>query len=287
LRIAFGRLPAAEQRFSPQVATSMKGSKPMNTEHFIVLAIIVVMAAVPARLLIRRYRHVFVVSEGFNGLLYHNGKLIGSLKAGRHVRWGRYYHVAPIDSRKVLLQVQGQEVLSADNIAVKLSVVLTTQVVDAAKATTLVDNWATHIYNAAQGAIRAAVAAVDLEALLKQRAGISEQVRQAIGPLANDIGVDVHAVEVRDIMLSGDLRKAFSDVVKAKQEGQAALERARGESSALRNLSNAARLLDDQPALATLRLLQALSDNNSKQTIVMNDISAFAAVMKQRPTSKD
>ena len=58
---------------------------------------------------------------------------------------------------------------------------------------------------------------------------------------------------------SAELKRAFADVLKAKQEGQAALERARGESAALRNLANAARLLDGNPALQNLRLLQSLT----------------------------
>lgn len=262
----------------------------MTTEYYILIAAIVVAATLTAKVLVARYRHEFVVSEGFVGLLYHNGKLVGSLVTGRHIRWGRLYHIASIDTRKVLLQVAGQEVLSADNVSVKLSVVLTTQIVDAVKATTVADNHVLHLYSATQTAIRAAVATVNLDALLNQRVAISTQLREALAPLADAIGVQVDGVEVRDVMLPGDLRKAFSQVLKAKQEGQAALERARGESASLRNLANAARLIENQPALATLRFLQTLSDNGVKQTVVMNDLSAFAPSLKtraaQRPTSE-
>jgi len=71
-------------------------------------------------------------------------------------------------------------------------------------------------------------------------------------------------------MLPNDLKRAFSEVLKAKQEGQAALERARGESAALRNLANAARVLDGNPALMNLRLMQSLSAaRNSGNTFVL------------------
>ena len=103
-----------------------------------------------------------------------------------------------------------------------------------------------------------------------------------IAPQAEAIGVQVHAVEVRDVMLPGELRKAFSEVLKAKQEGQAALERARGESAALRNLANAARLIEGQPALATLRFLQTLEASNAGQTFVMNDLSALLPSLSSR-----
>ena len=178
--------------------------------------------------------------------------------------------------------VAGQEVLSADNVGVKLSIVLTTQIVDAAKSVQAADNHAAHIYSATQTAVRTVVAGVTMEALLTQRVAIGAQLRELIAPQAEAVGVQVHAVEVRDVMLPGELRKAFSEVLKAKQEGQAALERARGESAALRNLANAARLIEGQPALATLRFLQTLEASNAGQTFVMNDLSALLPSLSSR-----
>jgi len=176
-----------------------------------------------------RYRHEFIVTDGFAGLLYHEGKLVETLAAGRHVRWGKNYRLTFVDTRKTLLQVAGQEVLSADNVGVKLSIVLTTQIVDAAKSVQAADNHATHLYSATQTAVRSIVAGVTMDALLTQRVSIGAQLRELIAPQADAVGVQVHAVEVRDVMLPGELRKAFSEVLKARQDGLAALERARGE----------------------------------------------------------
>jgi regulator of protease activity HflC (stomatin/prohibitin superfamily) len=173
-------------------------------------------------------------------------------------------------------------VLTADNVGVKLSVVLTTQIVDAAKTVQAADNYSAHIYSATQTAVRTVVAGVTMEALLTQRVTIGAQVREIIAPQAEAVGVLAHAVEVRDVMLPGELRKAFSEVLKARQDGQAALERARGESAALRNLANAARLIESQPALATLRFLQTLEASNAGQTLVMNDLSTLLPSFRAR-----
>ncbi len=253
----------------------------MTTEQTLIL-IFAVAGVVVANFIGARYRREFVVNDGFVGLLYHEGKLAETLAAGRHVRWGKNYRIALVDTRKTLLQVAGQEVLSADNVGVKLSVVLTTQIVDAAKSVQAADNHVAHIYSATQTAVRTVVAGVTLEALLTQRVAISAQLRELIAPQAETVGVQVHAVEVRDVMLPGELRKAFSEVLKAKQEGQAALERASGESAALRNLANAARLIEGQPALATLRFLQTLEASNAGQTFVMNDLSALLPALNAR-----
>ncbi len=253
----------------------------MNIEQIVILigAIAVVLAGQAIR---ASYRHEFIVSDGFTGLLFHEGRLVTTLAAGRHVRWGKTYRLALIDTRKTLLQVAGQEVLSADNVGVKLSVVLTTQIVDAAKSVQAADNHVAHIYSATQTAVRSVVAGVTMEALLTQRVAIGTQLRELIAAQAEAVGVQIHVVEVRDVMLPGDLRKAFSEVLKAKQEGQAALERARSESAALRNLANAARLIESHPTLVTLRFLQTLEASDAGRTFVMNDISALIPALNAR-----
>lgn len=253
----------------------------MTTEHILIL-ILAVAGVIVTKLIRAHYRYEFIVTDSYAGLLYHEGRLIETLAAGRHVRWGKNFRVALVDTRMALLQVAGQEVLSADNVGVKLSIVLTTQIVDAAKSVQAADNHVGHIYSATQTAVRTAVAGVTMEALLTQRVALGAQLRELIAPMAGAVGVQVHTVEVRDVMLPGELRKAFSEALKAKQEGQAALERARGESAALRNLANAARLIESQPALATLRFLQVLEASHAGQTFVMNDLSALLPSLSAR-----
>ena len=253
----------------------------MNTQDItFALVLVAVICAIISIFVRANYRVQFVINDGSTGLLYHDGKLIAALTSGRHVRWGKNFKLAIVETRKTLLQVAGQGVLTSDNVAVKLSVVLTTQIVDAAKSAQAVDNHLMHLYATAQTAIRFVVAGFTLEALLNQRAAIGEQLRGVVAPEAGNIGVQIHNVEVRDVMLPGELRKAFSEVLKAKQEGQAALERARGESAALRNLANAARLIEGQPALATLRFLQTLETKGASSSFVMNDISALLTTLK-------
>ena len=121
----------------------------MTTEEILIFLSLSVLAAA-VKFIRARYRHEFIVNDGFAGLLYHEGKLVETLAAGCHIRWGRNYRVAPVETRKTLLQVAGQEVLSADNVGVKVSIVLTTQIVDAAKSVQAADNHAAHIYSATQ-----------------------------------------------------------------------------------------------------------------------------------------
>ena len=219
---------------------------------------IAIMATIFAATKLAPFRHVFLVPEGYAGLLYHKGRFVEVLRAGRHIRWGRYT-VNAQDLRKTSTLVAGQEMLTADNVGLKLSLVVTHQIADPAKAAHETQNWYTDIYNAAQIALRAVVGGVAVEALLNQRLEIGAQLLARVQPEAAKAGINVLGVEVKDVMFPAELKRAFAEVLKAKQEGQAALERARGESAALRNLANAARVLEGNPALMNLRLIQSLS----------------------------
>lgn len=246
----------------------------MNFDIFVL--IVVAFTGSMIAVVVKKYRHAFLVSEGYAGLLYHQGKFVEVLGAGRHIRWGRYFTLSFQDLRKTAQLVAGQEVLTADNVALKLSLLITYQVTDPAKATHETQNWTSDLYNAAQLALRAVVSGIAVEALLSQRIEIGAQLLARVQSRADKIGIHVHSVEVKDVMFPAELKRAFAEVLKSKQEGQAALERARGESAALRNLANAAKLLEGNPALMNLRLMQSLSAaHNAGNTLVLGMPSGF------------
>ncbi len=223
---------------------------------FIVVAIVAGVIALPA---LKKFRRVFCVPEGWTGLVYHYGLYVRRNNAGRHVIWGRGWTMNLVDLRRASLPVGGQEVLTADSVGLKISLLVTYQVTDPVKAAHETQNSLGDLYHASQLALRAVVNGVAVEALLNQRLEIGAQLLARVQPEAARIGVNVLAVEVKDVMFPAELKRAFADVLKAKQEGQAALERARGESASLRNLANAARVLENNPALMNLRLMQSLS----------------------------
>ena len=221
-------------------------------------------------------RYVCLVPEGYAGLLYHKGKFAEVLGAGRHVRWGRFYSTRLHDLRRTSLLIAGQEVLTADNVGLKASLLVTYQVVDPVKAAHDTQNWSADLHNASQLALRAVVGGIAVETLLGQRLELGAQLLARVQPDAAKIGINVLAVEVKDVMFPADLKRAFAEVLKAKQEGQAALERARGENAALRNLANAARVLEGNPALMNLRLMQSLTTaQNAGNTLVLGVPGGF------------
>jgi regulator of protease activity HflC (stomatin/prohibitin superfamily) len=255
--------------------------------NYIILVIIVIaiFGTVTAVAVAKEFRHAFLVPEGYAGLLYHKGKFVGVLGAGRHIRWGRYFSLGALDLRKGALVVAGQEVITADNVGLKISLLVNYQVADPAKAAHESQNWQSDLYNGAQLALRAVVSGVAVEALLNQRLELGAQLLTRVQQDSAKIGINLLAVEVKDVMFPAELKRAFAEVLKAKQEGQAALERARGESASLRNLANAARVLEGNPALMNLRLMQSLSAAQSAgNTLVLGMPGGFVP-LKNGPST--
>jgi regulator of protease activity HflC (stomatin/prohibitin superfamily) len=251
----------------------------------ILFAIGLAVIALPTALAsLKKFRRAFLVPEGYAGLLYYKGKFVEVLLAGEHVRWGRGFTLGVADLRRTTLLVAGQEVLTADNVGLKLSVVVAYHVIDPAKAAHQTQNWQGDLYNATQLGLRSIVGGVAVEALLSQRLNIGAQLLASVQPEAGKIGINVQTVEVKDVMLPAELKRAFADVIKAKQEGHAALERARGESASLRNLANAARVLDGNPALMNLRLMQSLTAaQNAGNTLVLGMPGGFVPLKNGKP----
>jgi len=262
----------------------------MNNEIIAIAALTAIISALlfglPA---ILKFRRAFLVPEGYVGLLYQRGKFVEVLRAGEHIRWGRKFTLGVADLRKTSLLVAGQEVLTSDNVGIKTSLLVTYQVTDPVKAAHETQNWQSDLYNATQIAFRAVAGGVTIEALLGQRLDIGAQLLARIQPEAAKVGISVTAVEVKDVTLPNDLKRAFAEVLKAKQEGQAALERARGESAALRNLANGARVLEGNPALQNLRLMQSLTAaQHAGNTFVLGMPGGFVPLKASaKPASAD
>ena len=225
-----------------------------------------------------------VVREYERGLLYRNGRFVSLLDPGvyRLARWRSKVDLCDIRLRTIV--VQGQEVLSADNVGLKLSVVAIFLVKDPEKAIHSVQDYQLALYTAAQLAVRRAVAACKIDDFLNQRAALADKLLVELRPAAEAIGLELQLIDCRDIMFPGELKKVFAEVVRAQKEGQAALERARGETAALRNLANAARMIQDNPALLNLRVLQTIANisGTSGNTFVLGVPPGFIP-LRQEP----
>ena len=215
---------------------------------------------------VRRGRRL-VVAAWELGVLFKDGRLDRVLDPGAHRFWRRGYGVRRVDLRPWIVQVPTQEVPTADGLTVKVTVVGKAKVADAVAFVTASQDPQAALYLNAQIAIRQVVAATSAEQIVAARRELGDALTGTVRGLA-DIGVEVERLELKDVVFPSELKRAQAEVLVARAQGLAALERARGETAALRNLANAASLLRDNPALLQLRLVQQLAATSGHTVVI-------------------
>lgn len=235
-------------------------------DRLILIAIIAVLALVTLVLIKSVWNTVLsilgpvTVYEYQRGLLFAKGKLQKVLEPGKYWIFKPDNHVQIVDVRQWILNVPHQEVLTADNIAVRVSAAAKIQVVDPVLAESKTGSYRDDLYLTFQLMLRELISPVKADDLLLQRNALSDQLLERCKPGAVAVGVQIDSAGIKDITFPGELKKVFAQVVQAEKAGQAALTKSRAEVASLRALANAARMLDDNPNLVTLRTLHSVSE---------------------------
>lgn len=200
-----------------------------------------------------------------------DGRVRDELGPGRHHYRRRRTSLHRVDLRPRLLTVPGQEVLTSDGLSVRVTTVLRTTITDATTHLTASQDASGDVYAAVQQALRAAVAGMTLEALLGARTTLGPDLLEEVRAAGARVGLAVDEVAVRDVMLPGELRRAYAETVLAREHGRAELERARAEAALLRSLANSARLLEEHPALLRLRTLQLAEHDGTQLRLTVTE----------------
>lgn len=201
-------------------------------------------------------RHVTVHAHE-QAVVYVDGRVVDVLGPGRHPR-RRRQTLSRVDVRDRVSSVAPQELLTADGVTLKVSAALTWRVGDPLRYEQVSQDPLAEVYLAVQLVLRELLVTLEVADLLRV-------ARETVGAAATDraraagepLGVEVRSAVVKDVVLPAELRAAYAEVVATRQRGLALLEAARSETAALRSLANGARLLEDHPALARLRLVEA------------------------------
>jgi regulator of protease activity HflC (stomatin/prohibitin superfamily) len=206
-------------------------------------------------------------------LLYRDGILVDRLGEGLHVFWKGTGKVRwkTADRREQVADVAGQEIMTSDKVTLRVNLIVTWLVSDVIRATNASQDYAQALYREAQLVLRAAVGTKTLDALLADKESVGNEVRNALVPRAEQLGVTVKSVGLRDIILPGDMRALLNQVVQAQKEAEATLIKRREETAAARSQANTAKLLSENPQLARLKELEMLQQilAGTKATFVL------------------
>jgi regulator of protease activity HflC (stomatin/prohibitin superfamily) len=253
--------------------------------NFVDVLLWVVVIALVALMVVGVVRSVRLttIHDYERGLRFRQGRLVGLVDPGVHLTVAPLNEVRALDVRPSMLPVEGQEILTADGVAAKVSLVARSVVGDPVAAITQDADFRRTTYLVLQLALRGVVNRRTLDENLAARAVLGPEVRDIVAGRLAAIGVELLEVEVRDIMLPGEVKRTYASVLVARKEGEAALERARGETAALRGLANAGRTIADNPGLLQLRILQELGAS-SGNTVVFGAPDGLAGAPRGRPT---
>jgi len=202
-----------------------------------------------------------ILAEYERGVIFRLGKLLPRPKGP-----GIILVFAPIDRmvrvglRTVVFDVPPQDVITRDNVSVKVSAVVYFRVIDPRKAVVEVENYNYATSQLSQTTLRSVLGQVELDDLLSQRERLNQHLQQILDQRTDPWGVKVSAVEVKNVDLPADMQRAIARQAEAEREKRAKIIHAAGEFEASAKLSEAANVIAAAPVAITLRYLQTLTE---------------------------
>ena len=202
-----------------------------------------------------------ILTEYERGVVFRLGKLLPQPKGP-----GVVFIFRPIDRivrmslRTVVLDVPPQDIITRDNVSVKVNAVVYFRVVDPRRAVVEVETYNYAAPQLAQTTLRSVLGQAELDDLLAERDRLNAQLQQILDLQTDPWGIKVSAVEVKHVDLPQDMQRAMARQAEAEREKRAKIIHAEGELIASDKLAQAAEILDRQPAAITLRYLQTLTD---------------------------
>lgn len=211
-----------------------------------------------------------ILREYERGVIFRLGRLIG----GGGVKGPGLILLIPVidkmvkvSLRTVVLDVPPQDVITQDNVSIKVNAVVYFRVIEPQKAIVQVENFLAATSQISQTTLRSVLGQSELDDLLSQREKINHRLQQIIDTNTEPWGIKVTNVEVKQIDLPQEMQRAMAKQAEAERERRAKVIAAEGEFQASQRLADAAKILDDQPSALTLRYLQTLreiaTENNS------------------------
>lgn len=208
-----------------------------------------------------------ILREYERGVVFRLGRLIGVKGPGIILLIPFIDKMVKVSLRIVVFDVPPQDIITQDNVSIKVNAVVYFRVVDPSKAIVQVENYLAATSQISQTTLRSVLGQSELDDLLSQRDKINQRLQQIIDAQTEPWGVKVTNVEVKQIDLPQEMQRAMAKQAEAERERRSKVISAEGEFQASQRLSDAAKILSDQPSALTLRYLQTLreiaTENNS------------------------
>src|SRR5215218_402646 len=211
-----------------------------------------------------------ILKEYERGVVFRLGRMVGVRGPGLILLIPFIEKMVKVSLRTVVMDVPPQDVITQDNVSIKVNAVVYFRVMQPSKAIVEVENFLVATSQISQTTLRSVLGQSELDDLLGQREKINQRLQQIIDHQTEPWGIKVSTVEVKQIDLPQEMQRAMARQAEAERERRSKVIAAEGEFQASQRLSDAAAVLSEQPSALTLRYLQTLreiSGQNNSTTI--------------------
>ncbi len=213
------------------------------------------------------YSAVKILNEYERGVIFRLGRVIGAKGPGLILLMPVIDKMVRVDLRVVAMDVPPQDVITRDNVSIKVSAVLYFRVIDPNKAIVSVENYLYATSQLSQTTLRSTCGQAELDDLLSEREKINAHIQEILDKDTEPWGIKVVKVEIKQIDLPEEMQRAMAKQAEAERERRAKIIGAEGEFQAAQKLSDAAKIIGETPVAIQLRYLQTLrevaAENNS------------------------
>jgi regulator of protease activity HflC (stomatin/prohibitin superfamily) len=213
-----------------------------------------------AVLIVLFFLSVKVVQEYDRGVIFFLGRVTGVRGPGLIILIPIFERMAKVTLRTITMEVPAQKLITQDSVSIDIAAVAYYHIVDPKKSVVAIENVYEAVNQISQTTVRRVVGQFDLEQLLSKTADINDKIKDVIDAHTEPWGVQVTAVEIKDIVLPDNMQRAMARVAEAERERKAKIVAAEGEFQAAAKLGEAADLISKHPVALQLRTLQTMAE---------------------------
>lgn len=206
------------------------------------------------------------INQYERGIRFTLGKYSGIMEPGWRLVYPIIQSYQRVDIRTKAVDVPDQEAITKDNVSTRISAVIYYKIVDSSKAILEVEDFYYAVHQLAQTTMRNVVGEVELNDLLAKRDAIAQRISDIVDKTAEEWGLKILSVELKDINLPEDMKRTMAKQAEAEREKKATIINSEGEVIAAENLAKAAKLMANSPGALHLRTLNSINDISSDQS---------------------
>lgn len=213
-----------------------------------------------------------IINQYERGVVLTLGRYSGIKNPGLRIVIPVLQQMTKVDVRSTPVDVPQQEVITKDNVTIKVDAVVYFRVIDAARAVLETNNYRYATAQFAQAALRDVVGNVEMDDLLGKREQVSQEIKKIVDAETDKWGIDVENVKIQNIELPQDMKRAMAKQAEAERERRAVIISAEGEKAAAQQVAEAASTLASVPgglSIRTLQTLEKISVEPSQKTLVL------------------